>query len=239
MESIFSNRPEAELEGQEEFDFRGQSLPEMPVIWLASRSPRRRELLEQLGLSYTLCDVEIDESSQGYHQPEQYVQAMAERKAEAAFATYSQDLKKIAEAGGALPLLLAADTALSFQGEIMGKPQAYSDFQRMMRKLSGREHDVHSALTLIRIESQKGKLYPYKVSKLSSSQVEFSKLSERFIEEYWAQGEPKDKAGGYAIQGMMAGFIKKICGSYSGIMGLPLFELREALEESGFPFSPQ
>lgn len=209
-------------------DERDTELSTVPEILLASRSPRRQELLQQIGLQYSVCHVETDESSAGYMMPELYVKEMAEQKALAALTERREDL----EAG---KLLLTADTALSFQGEIIGKPTDYSDFHRMMRKLSNRTHSVLSALTLVKISEGK----PRFITKLNESEVEFSILSERFIEAYWRSGEPQDKAGGYAIQGFMAGFVRSISGSYSGIMGLPLFELREALEEHGYFLLPQ
>ena len=124
-------------------------------------------------------------------------------------------------------LLLTADTTLSFDGKIIGKPENRAHFIETMRALSNKRHTVFSALTLVGKIEGKEKF----VTMLSESTVEFSVLPEEFIERYWQSGEPADKAGGYAIQGMMAGYIRSISGSYSGIMGLPLFELRKALEE--------
>ena len=124
-------------------------------------------------------------------------------------------------------LLLTADTTLSFDGKIIGKPENRAHFIETMRALSNKRHTVFSALTLVGKIEGKEKF----VTMLSESTVEFSVLPEEFIERYWLSGEPADKAGGYAIQGMMAGYIRSISGSYSGIMGLPLFELRKALEE--------
>lgn len=201
-------------------------------ILLASRSPRRKELLEQLMIPYEVVDVDIDESVQPFIMPEVYVKSMAEQKALKAIESYGHRLSN-------KTLLLAADTTLSLNGEIIGKPESRDHFYEIMRKLSNKTHIVFSALTLvghevIQKEDEMGIVtYSTKekfVTMLSESAVTFSFLPDDFIERYWQSQEPIDKAGGYAIQGMMAGYIESIKGSYSGIMGLPLFELRKALE---------
>lgn len=192
-------------------------------ILLASRSPRRRELLEQLGIHYDTVDVEIDESVKSPIMPELYVKEMAEKKAMKALSDFEHLITD-------QQLLLTADTTLSYAGNIIGKPENEAHFREIMRMLSNKTHTVFSALTLV--GKQNGK--PRFVTMLSESAVTFSILPETFIQNYWESGEPCDKAGGYAIQGMMAGYIQSINGSYSGIMGLPLFELRKALEEFNF-----
>ncbi len=189
-------------------------------ILLASRSPRRKELLEQLSIAYDTVDVEIDEAVKAPIMPEVYVKQMAEGKAMQALVDYGHLVTD-------KTLLLTADTTLSFDGKIIGKPENRAHFIETMRALSNKRHTVFSALTLVGKIEGKEKF----VTMLSESTVEFSVLPEEFIERYWLSGEPADKAGGYAIQGMMAGYIRSISGSYSGIMGLPLFELRKALEE--------
>jgi len=189
-------------------------------ILLASRSPRRRELLEQLAIDYETVDVEIDESVKSPIMPEVYVKEMAEKKAIKALSDFDHLITD-------QRLLLTADTTLSYAGKIIGKPQNEAHFIEIMRTLSNKTHTVFSALTLVGKQNGKARF----VTMLSESEVTFSVLPETFIQNYWASGEPCDKAGGYAIQGMMAGYIQSISGSYSGIMGLPLFELRKALEE--------
>lgn len=189
-------------------------------ILLASRSPRRKELLEQLAIDYESVDVEIDESVKNPILPELYVKQMSEQKA----------VKALSEFGHLITdktLLLTADTTLSYAGKIIGKPENQTHFFEIMRTLSNKTHTVFSALTLVGKYNGKERF----VTMLSESEVTFSILPEAFIQNYWASGEPCDKAGGYAIQGMMASYIQSISGSYSGIMGLPLFELRKALEE--------
>ncbi len=192
-------------------------------ILLASKSPRRRELLEQLGLNYKTLTIEVDETVHLPILPENYVKKMAEEKA---FKALSQcDIEKSEG-----QILLSADTALSYHGKILGKPRDRADFNEMMHLLSNRTHTVFSAITLVGLSAGRLKF----VSMLNESRVSFSILPQNFIDHYWESGEPCDKAGGYAIQGKMAGFIRNIEGSYSGVMGLPLFELREALEEFGY-----
>ncbi len=189
-------------------------------ILLASRSPRRRELLEQLAIDYESVDVEIDESVRSPIMPEVYVKEMSEKKAVKALSEFNHLVTD-------RHLLLTADTTLSYAGKIIGKPENQAHFFDIMRTLSNKTHTVFSALTLVGKQNGKERF----VTMLSESRVTFSILPETFIQNYWASGEPCDKAGGYAIQGMMAGYIQSISGSYSGIMGLPLFELRKALEE--------
>ncbi len=188
-------------------------------ILLASRSPRRRELLTQLGLNYRIIDVEVDELMPLPILPEVYVKKISERKAFAA-------LEKCEDTISDHQILLTADTTLGLEGEVIGKPKDLKDYREMMKKLSNRSHQVFTALTLIGKIDGENKF----VTMLSETTVHLSVLPEQFILEYWQSGEPIDKAGGYAIQGKMAGYIQSIEGSYSGVMGLPLFELREALE---------
>ena len=200
-------------------------------ILLASRSPRRQELLKQLNIDYQILDIEIDERIKGGVMPEIYVKNMAEAKAMAALKQYREKISN-------KRLLLTADTAISYAGKIIGKPESEAQFLEIMRMLSNKTHTVFTAITLVGLHEKEGAdsiLSKEKfVTMLSESAVTFSILPEDFIYHYWQSGEPKDKAGGYAIQGMMAGYIESIKGSYSGIMGLPLFELRKALEEFGY-----
>ncbi len=188
-------------------------------ILLASRSPRRRELLAQLGLNYCVIDVEVDESIVLPILPEVYAKEISEKKALMAL---SSGQVTVSESD----ILLTADTTLSVDGEIIGKPKDFQDYWQMMKKLSNRTHQVFTALTLVGKHNGEEKF----VTMLSETAVQFSLLPEQFVLEYWQSGEPSDKAGGYAIQGKMAGYIQSIEGSYSGVMGLPLFELRESLE---------
>lgn len=178
-------------------------------ILLASRSPRRRELLEQIGVDYDVIDIDIDESWDGKETPENYVQRIALEKARAGNAFSDEDYP-----------VLAADTAVILDDEILGKAENNEDAVAMLKKLSNKTHTVLSAVSLIHKNEK---------TLLSTSQVTFRKLTKTDINHYIETGEPIGKAGGYAIQGKAAVFIKKLEGSYSGVMGLPLFETQELL----------
>lgn len=182
---------------------------------LASASPRRKELLEQLGISFCQRPVEIDETPHNQEIASDYVMRMGREKAEAAWRSWS----------GAGRVVLASDTTVVADGRILGKPLDFRDFRSMMRLLSGREHQV---LTSVVAKSEEKVQFA-----LSETRVHFCLLNEDDIEWYWQSGEPQDKAGGYGIQGLGARFVKKIDGSYSGVVGLPLFETAEILLNFG------
>ena len=205
-----------------------------PHIILASQSPRRRELLALMGLPFEVLTAQIDEDTAPFTDPKTYVLAMARGKAELALDT----LKKRGRALAPHELLLSSDTAIAIDDEILGKPVDFADFKAMMARLSGRTHIVYSAIALYGVEDeQNGTMHS--AIKLSENFVTFMTLPEGFAEYYWETGEPHDKAGGYAIQGLMAPMIEKIEGSFHAIMGLPLYELREALAELGYNYPIQ
>lgn len=183
------------------------------MLVLASASPRRAELLRQIGLSFEIRPVEIDESVLPDELPEEYVLRLAEEKSRAALGEFSTGP------------VLGSDTAVVAGDEIFGKPTDYSDFLKMMKVLSGARHKVMSSVAVL--DSQRVK------TAISVTDVHFRKLSDTDIENYWHTGEPLDKAGGYAIQGIAAAFIERIDGSYSGVMGLPLYETAEILSDFG------
>lgn len=187
-------------------------------IYLASASPRRQELLRQLGVEFEVIVPSVLEEPRAGEAPRAYVVRLAGAKARAG--------ADIMRARG-LPErpVLGADTEVVLDEEILGKPANRTHGIAMLRRLSGRTHQV---LTAISILAQDGIR-----EALSASQVTFAPLSEEEIERYWASGEPADKAGGYAVQGRAAAFISRIDGSYSGIVGLPLFELAELLKRLG------
>ena len=190
------------------------------MIYLASQSPRRRELLEQIGISHKVIKVDIDENPLPDETPEDYVVRIASEKARAAFTADMQQP------------LLAADTTVTCNGQILGKPANQADFVNMMQLLSGKTHEVLTAIAVT--ASSPNQTDGIKtITRLSRSKVSFRALSEKEILNYWENGEPRDKAGGYGIQGLGAVFIKHIQGSYSGIMGLPLYETAELLSEFG------
>lgn len=178
-------------------------------IYLASRSPRRRELLTQIGIEYELVDVDINEDWDGAEKAEDYVCRTAREKAEAGSAHASKQMP-----------LLAADTAVVLDGDILGKAKTADMAATMLQRLSGKSHRVLSAVTVIRNGTR---------TMLNESVVSFRALKPVEIEDYVASGEPIGKAGGYAIQGKAAVFIEQLQGSYSGVMGLPLYETYELL----------
>jgi septum formation protein len=182
------------------------------AILLASASPRRSELLRQVGIAHEVRPVEVDEAVQPGEAPSAYVLRLAEAKAAALW----QRLEPAARRP-----VLAADTTVALEGEIFGKPGSLAEARAMLGRLSGRTHEVHTAVAVLH-EGGRG-------ARVSSSSVSMRELSPAEIDWYWSTGEPADKAGGYAVQGRAAAFIRHIAGSYSGIMGLPLYETWDLL----------
>jgi len=183
-----------------------------PRILLASASPRRSELLRQVGIAHEVRPVDVDESVREGEAPSAYVLRLAESKAAALW-------QKLA-AADRRPVL-AADTTVALEGEIFGKPASLAEAHSMLGQLSGRTHEVHTAVAILHGGGA--------AARVSSSSVTFRVLTPAEIDAYWRTGEPADKAGGYAVQGRAAAFISHISGSYSGIMGLPLYETWELL----------
>jgi septum formation protein len=191
-------------------------------VYLASGSPRRRELLQQLGVPYQVVKVDVDESPSAAEAPAAYVNRLAAAKATAGWlATRS------AAAHSRPAPVLGADTVVVLDDEVLGKPVDREDADRMLSRLSGRTHRV---LTAVAVRCETGL-----DGRLSSSEVCFRHLDARERSAYWETGEPADKAGAYAIQGFAAVFIADLRGSYSGVMGLPLFETAELLDAAGVP----
>jgi septum formation protein len=182
-------------------------------IILASASPRRKELLDQIKIAYRVHPVDLDETPLANEMPLDYVQRLAAGKSAAC----------VAELGGRLPIL-AADTAVVLGDVIMGKPRDRDDALAMLRLLSGKMHRVYSAVSL------RGREHGQAVS---ITEVTFRPLTECEIETYWQSGEPADKAGSYAIQGLGGLFVESINGSFSGVVGLPLFETAQLLSRQG------
>jgi septum formation protein len=185
-------------------------------IYLASASPRRSELLEQIGIAHEIRPVEVDESVRPGEAPVSYVLRLAEEKARV--------LWRSLPAARQRPVL-AADTTVALEGEVFGKPADRGEAVAMLSRLSGRTHQVHTAVAVVHASGS--------AARVSSSDVTFRALAELEIAWYWGTGEPADKAGGYAVQGRAAIFIRHLAGSYSGVMGLPLYETWELL--SGVP----
>jgi len=196
-------------------------------IHLASRSPRRRELLSQMAVNFDSIvfrnpprhDPEVDETPQALETPSLYVERLARAKAEhGARIVGWRNLQQ--------QPVLAADTALALAGEIIGKPQGADDAERILHALSGQTHRVLTAIALAfdgRLESA-----------LSVSAVRFARLDDAEIRRYVATGDPLDKAGAYGIQGRAALFVEHLSGSYTGVMGLPLFETGALLKRFGY-----
>jgi len=180
-------------------------------IVLASASPRRMELLRQIGVAFTVVDHQVLEEPLPAEAPQAFVQRLALEKARSAEATGQAH---------SLPVL-GADTIVVYAGQIMGKPRDREDALRMWRLLSGVEHQVHSAVALC--------LGPRAEVRMSTTVVRFRPLSAEDCDRYWDSGEPLGKAGAYAIQGLGALFVQSIAGSYTGVVGLPLFETAELL----------
>jgi septum formation protein len=187
-------------------------------VYLASVSPRRQQLLKQIGVPFQILNVEIDESVGATEDPPAYVTRLAAAKAGAGLC--------LSEARGLLARpVLAADTTVAIDGEILGKPLNGEDGRHMLRLLSGRTHEVLSAVALATPSGL--------ASRLSRSEVTFRAIGAAEARDYWDTGEPRDKAGGYAIQGYGAVFVADMRGSYSGVMGLPLYETAEFLRSAG------
>jgi septum formation protein len=187
------------------------------MLWLASQSPRRRELLAQVGVAFETIDVDVPEMRGADETPRAYVERVARAKARAGLeAVTGRDPDAV---------VLGADTEVVLDDRVFGKPRDAADAAAMLRALSGRTHDV---ISVVCSASARGERIATCVSA-----VTFAKLDAEAIGGYVATGEPSGKAGGYAIQGRAAGFIVHLSGSYSGVMGLPLFETAGLLREAG------
>jgi len=188
------------------------------LLFLASGSPRRTELLSQLGYQHTVFPVDIDETPNKNEAPLPLVRRLAEEKALTAFARLSPSKREHA-------VVLAADTLIAFDDTPLGKPKDYEDSKAILMALSGRDHEVITAFCVTdghRVQTQH-----------TVTTVTFASLTERDIKSYWESGEPQDKAGSYAIQGIGGRFVVSITGSYSSVVGLPLYETDRLLSAFG------
>lgn len=184
------------------------------MLYLASQSSRRRELLGRLGLPFSVLELTIAEHRQPGEPAEDYVRRVAREKAGAGL---------LAVVGNPSAVVLGSDTEVVLDDEVFGKPRDDADAAAMLRKLSGRTHRVVSAVSLVSPARE--------VQALSVSEVTFAELSDAQIAAYVATGEPAGKAGAYAIQGGAEMFVTRLSGSYSGVMGLPLYETACLLRE--------
>ena len=206
---------------------------EAPILCLASASPRRSELLRQIGVPHCIQPADLDESRHAGETPSAYVTRLAKEKSSAVLTARA--------ASGAAPLpVLGADTTVVIDGLVLGKPQDEAALEAMLARLGGREHEVFSAVALA-LPSPPGVDAPTDVSStepvcvLSRTKVRFRSITPAQVKAYWASGEPCDKAGGYAIQGLGAVFVQSIDGSFSGVVGLPLAETAQLLRAAGLP----
>jgi len=193
----------------------GNNKEEAPVLRLASASPRRRQLLELIGVPHVVTPADIDETPARNEAGADYVVRLARDKARVVHARHAD-----------LPVL-AADTTVHVDGAILEKPHSEADCIRMLSLLSGRRHQVYTGLCVISTAA------PTVVC--ATTEVEFRSISKGEMRAYWASGEPRGKAGAYAIQGLGAVFVANVSGSYTGVMGLPLFETAQVLRRHGVP----
>lgn len=188
----------------------------MAELFLASASPRRRELLAQIAVPCVTQIASIDENPLPAEPAAAYVERLAREKARAGL---------LALGGRKDAVVLGADTAVVLDGRILGKPADFAESRAMLQALSGRSHQVMTAVALVGGDRE--------AARVVSSEVSFRPISEAEIEAYWASGEPCDKAGSYGIQGLAAVFVNRLQGSYSAVVGLPLCETAELLGEFG------
>lgn len=186
-----------------------------PAIYLASKSSRRQQLLQQIAVPFTVLSIEIDETVHRGETADNYVVRMAREKADRGLHTIQQQAMKVQP-------ILAADTCVIIDQHILGKPSNAIEAKHMLRQLAGRKHHVLTAIALAYNDTL--------LSAVSRSTVTFSPLSSQQIDAYIATQEPMDKAGAYGIQGLAAQFICYLEGSFSGVMGLPLYETAQLLQ---------
>ena len=199
-----------------------------PII-LASTSPRRRELLEQVAVPHTCLSVNIDETQLTGESAVDYIQRMVSQKADAALSVLPNDLASC--------VVITADTiGVLADGTVLQKPVDFADACAMWQQMSNREHQVWTAVQVsyMRQSAANSQLTGWRIEgfeqMMVKTEVSFIKLNARMMQWYWQTGEPQDKAGGYAIQGMGAAWVKAIHGSYSNVVGLPLVETLELLQ---------
>lgn len=184
----------------------------LPAVLLASASPRRAELLAQINVEFEQFPVNVPEERDPIEMPEEYVRRLALAKAKAGRALHAQDRRPV----------IGADTIVVYDDMVFEKPRDQIHASAMLRRLSGVTHQVLTAVAVATANNED--------VAISRTDVTFRPINDAEINAYWESGEPQDKAGGYAIQGQAALFVNKINGSYSGVMGLPLFETAELLQ---------
>jgi len=193
-----------------------------PKLILASQSPRRRELLAQLGYQFSVQASDIDETVESAETAYSYVLRLAEQKAQ-------HVLSLLPQAERASSFVLGSDTSVVYKGKILGKPDSLEDCINALSLLSNSQHQVLTAIALASEEGMKGQVV--------TTEVTFKALTKAEMTAYWLTGEPHDKAGSYGIQGIAGQFVKTINGSYSAVVGLPLYETAQLLASAGFSSS--
>lgn len=188
----------------------------LPILLLASASPRRQQLLRQIGVSCQVAPQDIDETPLPDEDPQHYALRLAREKAHSAFSSAPGE-----------SVILGSDTVVVCGGEILGQPRDEADALSMLQRLSATSHEVLTAVHMM--DSRR------EMSKLCRTEVVFREITPAEAKAYWQTGEPRGKAGAYGIQGYAAVFVEAIAGSYSGVMGLPLFETAALLQEFGIP----
>jgi len=186
---------------------------------LASQSPRRKELLKQLGFQFSVLASDIDETVNGSETAYEYVLRLAKQKAQHVLKSLSVTEQKVS-------YVLGSDTSVVINGHILGKPDSEADCLKTLSLLSNNQHQV---LTAIALASKSGV-----IGEVITTDVTFKALTKQEIQAYWLTGEPQDKAGSYGIQGIAGQFVKNINGSYSAVVGLPLYETGQLLNDAGF-----
>ncbi|TBR44775.1 septum formation inhibitor Maf [Marinomonas agarivorans] len=193
------------------------------MILLASASPRRKALLALLVNDFDVLATNIDETPLKNESPSVYVQRMAVEKAKSAWSTVKSDVSLTQKT----TVIIASDTSVVIDDMILGKPDSFQDAQTMLTKLSGRSHEVITSICIINCHTNTV------LTENVVTEVKFRSISMQEIEQYWLTGEPVDKAGSYAAQGIGAIFIEKIKGSFSAVVGLPMFETAQLLQQVG------
>ena len=187
----------------------------VPTLYLASKSPRRAELLQQMGVSFEVLSIDVPEQRKAGEAPASYVARLACDKARAG----AEQMPGCA--------VLGADTIVECAGQVLEKPRDQAHAAQMLLLLSDQTHLVHTAVAVCRSEQL--------LTELVTSEVTFRALSSEEITRYWYTGEPADKAGGYGIQGLGAVFVRHLSGSYSGVMGLPIAQTQQLLDALSIP----
>lgn len=193
------------------------------MLVLASASPRRKALLNLLVKEFSVLPADIDETPRVGEQAEAYVVRMAVEKARASIAKYSHQ----ADDHSADAVFIASDTSVVVDGDVLGKPTSFEDAHVMLRRLSGRSHQVITSLCVSNFKQD------HVVTECVTTDVLFREISDIEIRQYWQTTEPVDKAGAYAIQGLGGVFVRHLSGSYSAVVGLPLYETAQLLAQFG------